>query len=309
MGKKQFLWIPFFGIVAFLLVMILAGASDSENKSKVQSNILQNVTPPPFPDKLEFAGEEVPLQYFDVRENMERELMVNTYFHSQTLRYLKLAPRYFSIIEPILKQDTIPDDFKYLALAESGFDPRIVSPAGAAGIWQFLKSTAKEHGLEVNDEVDERYNIEKATHAAALFLKESYLKYGNWAAVAASFNMGRNSLNRMIDKQKEDSYYNLLLPDETNRYVYRILSLKLILESPEKYGYFLSEKDKYPVVPFTLIEIHGSVPDWADFAKSHGINYKMLKMFNPWLRETYLKNPAGKTYQIKIPAKDFRETN
>lgn len=277
------------------------------NKQEVQRDTFQLVSPPPIPENLNFAGEEVPLQNFDVRENLDRELMVNSFFHSQTLRYLKLAPRYFEIIEPILKQDSIPNDFKYLALAESGFDPRIISPSGAAGIWQFLKTTGKENGLEVTDEVDERFNIEKATHAACKYLRDSYRKYGNWTLVAASYNTGRDNINKLTGKQKEDSYYDLYLVEETNRYVYRILALKLILETPEQYGFFVSEKDKYPVIPCDMVDVKGPIPDLASFAQKQGINYKLLKMFNPWLRESYLKNPLGKTYQVKIPRGNYRE--
>lgn len=290
-----------------MIMASLTGSSGCASGSEQQKDTFQFVSPPPIPVKLEFAGEVVPLQNFDVKENLDRDLMVNCYFHSQTLRYLKLAPRYFEIIEPILKQDSVPDDFKYLALAESGFDPKIISPSGAGGIWQFLKSTGKEYGLEINEEVDERFNIEKATHAACKFLKESYVKYGNWTLVAASYNTGRNNVDRLTDFQKQDSYYDLYMVEETNRYVYRILALKLILESPEKFGYFVSEKEKYPVIPFKMVELKGSVPNLASYAKAQGINYKILKMFNPWLRNSALKNPLGKTYLIKIPRGDFRE--
>jgi len=283
------------------------GSSGCASGSELRRDTFQMVSSPPIPEKLAFAGDTVPLQNFDVKENLDRDLMVNSYFHSQTLRYLKLSERYFSIIEPILKQDSVPDDFKYLALAESGFDPKIISPAGASGIWQFLKVTGKEYGLEVNEEVDERFNIEKATHAACVFLKGSFKKYGNWTLVAASYNEGRNAIDNQIEKQKENNYYNLFLNDETNRYLYRILSLKLIIESPEKYGFFVSKSEKYPVIPFSLVEIKGPVLDLVSFAKSHGINYKILKIFNPWLRNSSLKNPLGKSYQIKIPKGDYRE--
>ena len=167
-----------------------------------------------IPDSLNFAGEQVPLENFDVQESLDRELLVNSYFHSQTIRYIKMAPRFFSIIEPILKADTIPDDFKYLALAESGFDPKVVSSAGAVGFWQFMKGTAGDYGLEINGEVDERYNIIKSTYAACQYLKDSYERYGNWTMVAASYNAGRNFINRQIDRQQEFRYYDLLLGDE-----------------------------------------------------------------------------------------------
>ncbi|MGQ8335924.1 lytic transglycosylase domain-containing protein [Sunxiuqinia sp. A32] len=259
-----------------------------------------------LPDSLFFAGERVPLEYFDVKENLDREMLVNSYFHSQTIRFIKMAPRFFSIIEPILKADSIPEDFKYLALAESGFDPRAVSPAGAVGFWQFMKGTARDYGLEVNDEVDERYHIEKATQAACSYLHESYEKYGSWTMVAASYNAGRNFVGRQIERQQENNYYDLLLGEETSRYVFRIISLKLILESPQNYGFNISEDELYPIWKTTLVTIKSPVTNFADFAKEHGTNYKILKLLNPWLRETSLTNSLGKTYEIKLPAEGFR---
>ncbi len=259
-----------------------------------------------IPDSLSFAGEQVPLENFDVLESLDRELLVNSYFHSQTIRYLKMAPRFFSIIEPILKADTIPDDFKYLALAESGFDPKVVSSAGAVGFWQFMKGTADDYGLEINSEVDERYNMIKSTYAACEYLKDSYKRYGNWTMVAASYNAGRNFITRQMDRQQEFRYYDLLLGDETSRYVFRILALKLIMENPEKYGFKIEDDEKYPVWHTTTIEINTSVKDFSAFAKAHGTNYKILKMLNPWLREASLTNSKGKTYTIILPAEGFR---
>lgn len=285
----------------------LNGNDNATVESVKKKKVSQTIVPPPIPDKLTFAGEEVPLWNFDIKESLDRELMVNTYFHSQTLRFLKLVPRYFKIIEPILKKNNIPDDFKYLALAESGFDPKALSPAGAAGIWQFMKGAARENGLEVNTEVDERYHIEKATVAACKYLQESFDKYGDWTTVAASYNAGRNGVDRQVERQKETHYYNLLLSEETNRYVFRILALKVILENPEVYGFEVSKKAIYPSIPVKIIEVNGAVADFADFAKAHKTNYKILKYFNPWLRETYLTNKSGKTYEIKIPTGKYRE--
>jgi len=305
--NKNKIVVPSLIVAGFMIMTALTGSSGCASGREQQRDTFQLVTSPPIPEKLSFAGEAVPLHNFDVKENLDRELMVNSFFHSQTLRYLKLAPRYFAIIEPILKQDSVPDDFKYLALAESGFDPRIISPSGAGGIWQFLKTTGKENGLEVNEEVDERFHIEKATHAACKYLKESHRKYGNWTLVAASYNTGRTNIDKFTDRQQQESYYDLYLVEETNRYVYRILALKMILESPEKYGFFVTDKEKYPVIPYGIVEVRGPVTDLASFAKSHGINYKILKMYNPWLRNSSLKNPLGKSYQIKIPTGEFRE--
>jgi membrane-bound lytic murein transglycosylase D len=281
------------------------GTGNSDIKTQQGIAPFQQVVPPPVPDSLYFAGEQVPLRHFDVRESFERELMVNVYFHSQTLRFIKLAPRYFAVIEPILKANNIPDDFKYLALAESGFDPRALSPAGAAGIWQFMKETAKENGLEVTVEVDERYHIEKATESACKYLHESFAKYGNWTTVAASYNAGRNGINRQVERQQETHYYNLLLNEETSRYVFRIMALKTILENPARYGFFVDEY--YPSIPCRVVKVNGPVPDFAVFAKANGTNYKLLKMLNPWLRETFLMNKALKQYEIKIPEEEFRK--
>jgi hypothetical protein len=263
-------------------------------------------TPVELPDKLEFAGEKVPMEYYDVRENLDRELLSTVYFHSQTIRYIKNMPRYFSIIEPILKSNGIPEDFKYLSVAESGFDVRAVSPAKAVGPWQLLESAAKENGLEINTEIDERYHIEKSTEAACRIFKSAYQKYGSWALVAASYNGGRAGLDQKIAAQKVKSYYDLLFVEETARYVYRILALKLVMENPEKYGFGIEKKQLYPIIETEAVQVKGPVKDWAAYAIEKGITYKTLKLFNPWLRESFLKNPARKTYTLKIPVKNFR---
>lgn len=263
-------------------------------------------SPPELPDTLSFAGEPVPLQNFDVKEALDREMLVNTYFHSQTLLFIKKAPRYFHVIEPILKEQGVPDDFKYLALAESSFFDRAVSPAGAVGIWQFMKPTARDYGLEVTNEVDERYNLVKATQAACKYLKHNYEKYGSWTLVAAAYNAGRNGVARQIVRQKKHDYYDLLLGEETGRYVYRILALKLILSDPEKYGFKVPKDEIYPIIQTYNVTIDGPVDDFADFANEHGVNYKILKYFNPWLRETTLSNPSGKTYIVRLPEKGYR---
>ena len=264
------------------------------------------VTPVELPSKLSFAGEEVPLKYNDVSESLDRELLSTVYFHSQTIRYLKSMPRYFSMIVPVLKKNGIPEDFKYLCVAESGFDVRATSPAQAAGLWQLLEATAKESGLEVNKEVDERYNIEKSTEVACRIFKSAYAKYGSWALVAASYNGGMAGLDRKIATQKAKSYYDLYFVEETTRYVFRILSLKLVMENPEKYGFRIEKKEVYPTIETKTVEVKGPVADWASFAIDKGITFKALKMFNPWLRDTSLKNPTKKTYLIKIPVKGYR---
>lgn len=267
----------------------------------------QEVYSPPIPKVVSFAGEKVPLQNFDVYESLDREVIVNSFFHSQTIRFIKLAPRYFKMIEPILKKYEIPEDFKYLALAESGFDPKIVSPAGAVGLWQLMKGTAQDYGLEVNNEIDERYHIKKATEAACKYLLESHEKYGNWTTVAASYNAGRKGIDRQINRQEQEHYYNLLVNEETSRYVFRIIALKIILEHPSNYGFNISKKEIYPSIPTKKIKVNGEVKNFADFADKHHTNYKILKYFNPWLRQNYLTNRSGKTYEIEVPKGKYRK--
>lgn len=254
-----------------------------------------------LPEELSFANEPVPIENFDIRESLDREMLSVANFHSQAILYIKKTNRYFAIIEPILRKNEIPDDFKYLALAESGFLDKVVSPSGAVGIWQFMKSTAIENGLEVNDEVDERYNIEKASEAACKFLKYLFALYGNWTMAAASYNAGISGINRQIEIQYSKNYYDLLLNEETSRYLFRILALKLVIGDPEKYGFKVSEEEKYPIIPVSEVKVSGSINNFTDFAQANNVNYKILKQFNPWLRQSYLKNTKKKTYTFKIP--------
>ena len=300
--SRLFLMLVFTGMLATGLYFF--GASTYPEPQSPEKRLHSS---PPIPDSLAFAGEPVPLEYFDVRESLDRELLVNSYFHSQTLRYLKLVPRYFEVIEPILARDSIPADFKYLALAESGFNHRVVSPSGAVGIWQFMEGTAKDYGLEISKEVDERYNLELATHAVCRYLKDSFKKYGSWTLTAASYNSGRRFVDRMMTIQRKQTYYDLLLGEETERYLFRILALKLIMENPRDYGFKVDEKEKYPLLKTSAVRVNTAIPDLALFAFEHGTNYKLLKMLNPWLRENYLTNVAGKSYTIILPDKDFRK--
>ena len=205
---------------------------------------------------------------------------------------------------PILKEKGIPNDFKYLAVAESGFNPRAISPARAVGFWQFMKGTAQEYGLEVNSLIDERYHIEKSTYAACEYLLDSYEKFGSWTLVAASYNRGRSGIQKQLERQKTNDYYDLLITTETARDVYRITALKLIIENPERYNFMISDDEKYPIIPTKEVVIEGTIADFADFAKAQGISYKLLKDFNPWLRDTHLTNSKGKKYIVKIPVLD-----
>jgi hypothetical protein len=294
-------------ILALPVLLLLPIAACSSTGSQLPDSIGSHIiTPMDLPSELTFAGERVPLEYYDVRENLDRELMSTAFFHSQTIRYIKNAPRFFSIIEPILKANGIPDDFKYLCVAESGFDVRAVSPAKAVGLWQIIESAAKEIGLEINAEVDERYHIEKSTEAACRILKSNFIKFGSWSLVAASYNGGRGLIDRQISSQKVKSYYDMQIGEETTRYVFRILAFKLVMENPGKYGFNIAKHQLYPIIETTTLEVKKPVADWADFAIANGMNYKTLKTFNPWLRGTSLKNPTLKTYILKVPETGYR---
>ena len=259
---------------------------------------------PSVPENIAFAGERVPVQHFDVYESLDRELLVNSHLHSSTFRMLKLAPRYFSVIEPILKANNIPEDFKYVAVAESALNPRAISPAGATGIWQFMRATGTQYGLEISSTVDERYHVEKATVAACRYLKDSYAKYGNWTMVAASYNAGMAGMNRYISDQSESDYYNLLLGEETGRYIFRIVAIKMIMEDPESYGFKVNQR--YPVYKTIDCKVDTTIKDLAAFAKIYNTNYKILKTLNPWLRSKELTVAKGKSYTISLPAEGFR---
>ncbi|MBE9468822.1 MAG: transglycosylase SLT domain-containing protein [Bacteroidetes bacterium] len=296
-------------IIFFLLSIILIVHTSifwdtNQDKKLSEKNIIftQSIQ---IPDELEFAGEKVPVENFDVYESLDRELSINVYWQSQTILLIKRANRFFPIIEPILKKHNIPDDFKYMSVAESGL-MNAVSPSGAKGYWQFLEGTGKEYGLEINDEVDERYNIEKSTESACKFLNKSYKIYNNWTLAAASFNFGRKNLNKQINRQKSDNYYNLLLGEETGRYVFRLIAIKMILSNPQKYGFNINKEELYPIIPTSKIKIDSSITDFAKFAKEFSINYKILKILNPWLRENYLTNKNKNTYEIVIPKKRYR---
>jgi hypothetical protein len=262
----------------------------------------QRIISPPMPENLDFAGERVPTESFDIFERVEREFIVNTYWNSYTMLAIKRATRWFPVIEPILKKNNIPDDFKYVAVIESGLY-NAVSPAGATGFWQIMEDIGKKYQLEINAEIDERYNVEKSTEAACSFIKDAYSLFKNWTLAAASYNMGLNGVQRQLERQKTDNYYNLILNEETSRYMARVIAMKEILKNPEKYGYFIGEKEKYIPLKSNIVEISGNIENLADFAVKKGINYKILKIYNPWLRDIELTNKEHRTYSIKIPAK------
>jgi membrane-bound lytic murein transglycosylase D len=259
-----------------------------------------------IPDKVEFAGTIIPLDRYDMRERFDREQIAFTYAYASTIVTIKRANLYFPVIEPILKQNGIPDDFKYLALVESSFNIRAFSSAKAAGFWQFMPETARQYGLEISNGIDERYHIEKSTMAACRYLKDAYEKFGDWATVAASYNAGMERINSEQTMQQAGSFFDMLLFDETTRYVFRILAIKEILKDPQKYGFYIKRAHLYPAIRFTEVTVNGPIEDWAEFAKSLGITYAQLKDFNVWIRGNKLENKDWKTYVVRIPQKsDF----
>ena len=269
-------------ILALVVVLFIRASDENERLNDNEDHSKYVVTSVPIPDTLDFAGERTPLENFDVLEALDRELLINTYWQSHTFLLIKRALRLFPVIEKILAKHGIPDDFKYLPVAESDL-MNLTSPARAVGYWQFLKATAQEYGLEVNDEVDERYHLEKSTEAACKFLLRSYELYGNWTMAAASYNVGRTGLNRQIERQDSRYYYDILLNEETGRYVYRLLALKLIMTEPEKYGFIFEKDELYPPIPVYHVTVDTSVEDFAIFADRYSINYKVLKIFNLFL--------------------------
>lgn len=258
-----------------------------------------------IPKDLNFASEKIPLNNYDVFETIDREFLVNTYWQSQTILFLKRANKFFPIIEPILKKNNIPDDFKYLAIAESGLT-NASSPSGAKGFWQFLKNTGKEYNLEITKEVDERYNIEKSTQAACDFLNKSYKKFNNWTLAAASYNMGMNGLNKQLKRQYTNNYWDLLLNSETARYVNRIVAIKTIMSNPDKFGFHIRKKDLYEYIETYSVTVDTTITDLGLFAYKNGVNYKLLKIYNPWLRDNKLYNKKRKEYKILIPKNNNR---
>ncbi len=253
-----------------------------------------------LPLNLEFAGESVPLNQWEVREALDKELLVNTYWQSHTILLLKRSARYFPVIEPILKKNGIPEDFKYLPVIESDLS-NLISPAQAVGFWQFLKTTGTAYGLEINEEVDMRYQVEASTEAACAYLRAAYQRFGSWSLAAASYNCGIAGLAKQIGRQSENNYYKLLLNDETARYVFRMLAMKLIIENPEGYGFKVPTEERYPKLQYNEIKIDTAVADLVQFAKSKGFTYKTLKLYNPWLRDVKLSNKQLKQYTIHIP--------
>lgn len=247
------------------------------------------------------CGEPVPMDVFGVRESLDRELVVNAYHHSSTMLYMKRANRWFPVIEPILAEEGIPDDMKYLAVIESGL-AQAVSPSGASGFWQFMKRTAPAYGLEVNDEVDERYHVAASTRAACAYLREAHERFGSWALAAASYNMGMAGVDRELAKQGVATYWDLHLNPETARYVYRLLAIKEVFEDPKRFGFELAADDLYPPLATKEVEVDQTISDLSAFAREQGTTLKALKALNPWLTDDFLPISAGNSYRIALPA-------
>lgn len=269
--------------------------------SATQGAIVVN---PDIPKSINFAGQNISLEEVNMWERLDRELTAMAYTHGNTLLAIKRANRYFPEIAPVLKSEGVPDDMIYLAVIESTLNPRALSPANAAGLWQFMSSTAKEYGLEVGTEVDERYDIEKATRAAARYLLNAYSRYGNWESVAASYNGGMARISNELSSQQATSAYDLWLADETMRYMFRLLAMKMIMESPRDYGFHLRPDQLYQPMDYKMVEVSTTVDDWAQWAIDHGSDYMTLREHNPWIRAKSLTNKSGKTYRVKLPTSE-----
>lgn len=295
-----------FGLIAVLAISIQAVQEgpnkDNDTAEQKPEKVTEdyNIYSLPMPENLNFGGELVPIEDPDVYERMDRELLVNTYWQSNALLLLKRANKYFPVIEPILKEYGVPDDFKYLAVIESGLT-QAVSPARAVGFWQIMEGTGKDYKLEINDNVDERYHIEKSTRVACEYLLKSKERFGSWTMAAAAYNAGNTGVLRQLERQEVSDYYDLLLGEETGRYVFRIIALKEIMKNPKKYGFNFSDKDLYSHIETTSVKVDTAVSNFATFSKKFNINYKILKIHNPWLREAHLNNRSGKLYEIEIP--------
>jgi membrane-bound lytic murein transglycosylase D len=302
----------FAAIILAGIIIILISVTQSFRESASKANLivlhdsLFSNKSFKLPDNVTFAGERMPLENFDTRESLEREILTSAYRHSSTILIIKRANRYLPVIEKILKKNNIPDDFKYLAAAESEYT-NMISPAGATGFWQIMQSTGLEQGMEINSVVDERYDIEKSTQFACDYFRKSYEKYGNWTMAAASYNGGRTAIDEQIEIQKQNNYYDLLLSEETARYIFRVVAYKLIISDPGAYGFMIEKKELYPVLKYHEVEVDTAIMSFSNFAEEFGTNYKMLKFFNPWLRKPYLTSKPGKEYLIKIPTKGMRK--
>ncbi|GBU07225.1 murein transglycosylase [Bacteroidales bacterium] len=299
-------YVILFGIVAGFLCLAFVGlgSTDSQSVEAEKPKVLSLTVSVSVPESMSFCDKDIDLTRNDMREDMDRELNAFTYYHSTTLLLIKRANKYFPILEPILKEEGIPDDLKYLAVIESHLNTRALSPAKAAGFWQLMPATAKSYGLVIDEQVDERYHIEKSTRAACKYLKEAYRKYGDWATVSASYNGGMGRISGELKSQQVDTTFDLLLVEETSRYVYRIMAAREIFSNPPKYGFVLKKENLYQPIGTKSVEVKASIDNFATYAKTLGLTYAQLKDFNPWLRDRKLIIRPGKTYVLDIPNKE-----
>ncbi len=291
--------------IIILIMQSFRGFSRDTEISTSDIDSIYSIQAFKLPDTVTFAGEIMPLTNFDTRESLERELLVSAYRHSSTILIIKRANRYLPIIEKILVNNNIPDDFKYLVAAESEYS-NMISPVGATGFWQIMPETGREEGMEINTVVDERYDVERSTQFACEYFQKSYEKYGNWTLAAASYNGGRAGIDTQIAIQHQNNYYDLLLNEETARYIFRAVAYKLVICDPARYGFNISQGDLYPELKYYEVKVDTAITDFSDFADKFGTNYKLLKFLNPWLRKPYLTPKRNKEYFIKIPAEGMR---
>lgn len=286
----------------FLTFIVTLAAFSLSSAQALYEEAEAHPAAPSVPAYVVFAGDTVRFDRPDFYERMDRELISFTYMHTNTTLMLKRSQRYFTIVEPILREQGVPEDFKYLMAIESNLDPKALSSAGAAGLWQIMKSTGQSHGLEANSEVDERYNVEKETVAACEYFKEAYGKFGDWITAAASYNAGQNGIARRLESQRQDTALELWMPEETMRYIFRLLAAKMLFEDPSAFGFDIGREDMYPYIsPRKIVTVSGPIPSLVDFAEEHGTTYKLLKEANLWLRSDKLTNKSGRTYSIAIP--------
>jgi len=281
---------------------IIASGYDPSQFHEFHPSYDNRITTPPLPDSISFCGETVPLHFYWVKEGLEKELIIQCYQHSRTLLTLKRSTRFLPAIEKILQEENVPNDLKYLCIAESNLE-NVVSSAKAAGFWQFMEATGKKYGLEINDQIDERYHLEKATRAACTYLKKLKEQFGSWTLAAAAYNMGETGMKKNMDEQQIDNYWNLFLNEETSRYVYRCMAYKLIFENQELYHISISPDEFYKPINYEEINIENSIDDWRSYCIENNILYRQLKELNPWLRSTKLNVPPNKKYTIKVGVK------
>jgi len=292
-------------IIILTIAQGFKGFSSSPKRQDQVSDTVYSIQSFKLPDNVTFAGEKMPLDNFDTRESLEREILISAYRHSSTILIIKRANRYLPVIEKILKKYNIPDDFKYLVAAESEYS-NMISPVGATGFWQIMPETGREEGMEINTVVDERYDVEKSTQFACEYFLKSYEKFGNWTLAAASYNGGRAAVDDQIEIQHQNNYYDLLLSEETARYIFRAVAYKLVIIDPESYGFNIGKDDLYPELKYYEVKVDSAITNFSGFAENFGTNYKMLKLLNPWLRKPFLTPKPNKEYMIKIPAEGMR---